>query len=61
MFIFLVVTFLAKTVPCGVISAVDSGHVSGGELTNNTDTSDSSDEFQRNSFCPTYICAITRE
>lgn len=32
MFTFLVVTFLAKTVPCGVISAVDSSHVSGEEF-----------------------------
>ncbi|KAG1736799.1 hypothetical protein EDB19DRAFT_1910132 [Suillus lakei] len=31
-FTFLVVAFLAKTVPCGVISAMDSGDISGEEL-----------------------------
>ncbi|KAG2041390.1 hypothetical protein BDR03DRAFT_946383 [Suillus americanus] len=32
MFTFLVVTLLVKTVPCVVISAIDSSHVSGAEL-----------------------------
>lgn len=32
MFAFLIVTFLAKTIPCGVISAVDSSYVSGEEF-----------------------------
>lgn len=61
MYIFLIVTFLAKTIPCGVISAVDSSQVSGGELTNNLNASSSWNESQRNLFCPTPICAFTRE
>jgi hypothetical protein len=61
MFAFLIVTFLVKTIPCGVISAVDSSYVSGGELTNNLNASSSWNEFQRNLFCSTSICAIMRE
>lgn len=61
MFTFLVLTFLAKTIASGVISVLDSGHISGGELTNNLNISSSWDEFQKNSFCPISIGAVTKE